>query len=338
MKSVAPLGGRPILSIAIPTYNRAAFLAELLSGLAPQVIGEGRVEVIVSDNASSDNTPAVVQKFIGEGFPLRFSRNEANHGADYNILQCYLLAAGKHVLVCGDDDIILPGSVSKILSYLIEDEYDLIYMRAYGFFGQHRGLTSARQRVFNKPETFTKAEDLARKVHVMFSLITGNIVNKDRVEGVEHRAFQELVGTNLVQLGWIFTALNRHRKSLYIHEHLFAYRWENTSGWGICQTFGPNLKAIAGKWLDSDKTRQLIMNGTLQQYLPFQVGKAASKNTVYIPEKPHRILTGVFGSNFRYWLWVYPIIRLPAPFGAVWLFLLRAINRVDTLLGRPLLG
>jgi glycosyltransferase involved in cell wall biosynthesis len=339
MKCAAPsLGGRPVLSIAIPTYNRAVFLAELLSGLAPQVMGEGRVEVIVSDNASSDDTGAVVQKFIAGGFPLRFSRNEVNHGADYNILQCYSLAAGKYVLVCGDDDIILPGSVSKLLSYLTEDEYDLIYMSGYGFRGRHQGQVSARRRVFKKPETFTKAADLARHVHVMFTFISGNIVNKDVVEEFAHRPFEELVGTNLVQLGWIFTALNRHRKSLYIHERLLACRLENTSGYGLCKTFGPDLKAITGEWLDSVKTGELIENGTLQYFFPFQVPNAVSKNSVFIAENPCRILTGVFKSNFRYWLWVYPIIRLPGPLKTVWLFLVRAINRVDTVFGHPLFG
>jgi glycosyltransferase involved in cell wall biosynthesis len=43
---------RPLLTIAIPTYNRSACLTQLLEALRPQLVGESRVELIVSDNAS----------------------------------------------------------------------------------------------------------------------------------------------------------------------------------------------------------------------------------------------------------------------------------------------
>jgi glycosyltransferase involved in cell wall biosynthesis len=54
---------RPLLTIAIPNFNRAGYLKELLSLLAAQLRNEPRVELIISDNASPDETPAVVQDF-----------------------------------------------------------------------------------------------------------------------------------------------------------------------------------------------------------------------------------------------------------------------------------
>ena len=50
---------QPLLTIAIPTFNRAAQLRVLLEALEPQIAGRPEVEVFVSDNASTDETPQV---------------------------------------------------------------------------------------------------------------------------------------------------------------------------------------------------------------------------------------------------------------------------------------
>jgi abequosyltransferase len=56
-KVKSPDSAKPLLTIAIPTYNRAGYLKELLSILADQLKDEPRVELIISDNASPDETP-----------------------------------------------------------------------------------------------------------------------------------------------------------------------------------------------------------------------------------------------------------------------------------------
>ena len=56
MPEIASIEERPLLTIAIPTYNRSAFLSELLDCLLPQLLAEPRVELLISDNASPDDT------------------------------------------------------------------------------------------------------------------------------------------------------------------------------------------------------------------------------------------------------------------------------------------
>ena len=52
-----------LLTIAIPTYNRAALLDKQLAWLAIAIKGfESECEIIISDNCSTDNTPGVVKK------------------------------------------------------------------------------------------------------------------------------------------------------------------------------------------------------------------------------------------------------------------------------------
>ena len=99
---------KPLLTIAIPTYNRAWCLRELLPVLADQLKDEPRVELIISDNASPDETPSVVQDFVARGLPVRYIRNSQNIGPDANFLQCFEQARGKYVWI----------SATTILSFL----------------------------------------------------------------------------------------------------------------------------------------------------------------------------------------------------------------------------
>jgi glycosyltransferase involved in cell wall biosynthesis len=63
MTQTSKLLARPLLTFAVPTYNRAKYLDQLLGVLLKQLHGESRVEVIVLDNASTDNMPAVVEDY-----------------------------------------------------------------------------------------------------------------------------------------------------------------------------------------------------------------------------------------------------------------------------------
>ena len=163
----------PLLTIAIPTFNRAQHLATFLSSLVPQLLGERRVELLISDNASPDDTGEVVCGYSNRGISIRYIRSESNLGADRNILQCYEQAAGKYVWICGDDDVIEPFGLAKVLSYLdSEEDYDIVCLRARGFSGEYKSrLPPKKQEVL----ICGSAEDLACQVHVFFTFISGII-------------------------------------------------------------------------------------------------------------------------------------------------------------------
>lgn len=189
---------KPLLTIAIPTYNREAFLRTLLASLFDQLRDEPRVELIVSDNASTDQTQAVVAEYQKLGLRIRSMRNEVNIGSDANFLQCYEEATAKYVLIFGDDDLIVPGGVAKILAYLSGEEYNLVHLSHISFKG---AFDPTATPIKSKGALVcTQAAKFALKVNVMFTFISANIVNKDRIEQESHRPFRELVGTNLVSL------------------------------------------------------------------------------------------------------------------------------------------
>lgn len=108
-----------LLTIGVPTYNRCAALKSLLEMIEREVPKGAPVEVLVSDNASPDETERVVQDFA-RASPLKcaYNRNAANVGFDGNILSVYQKAHGQYVWFLADDDYIEPGGVKHLLDAL----------------------------------------------------------------------------------------------------------------------------------------------------------------------------------------------------------------------------
>lgn len=328
---------RPLLTIAIPTYNRAACLTELLSVLADQLQNETRVELIISDNASPDGTPKVVSDFIARGLQVRYIRNTHNVGSDANFLLCFEQARGKYFWLFSDDDLILPGGVARIVSYCARSDYDLIWLKAYPFEESHTPLSPGASC---DPIEISDPKEYAKRIHAFFTFISSNIINRDTVLAAGPKPFSELIGTGLVQLGWTYTALSRYSLGLIVYEKLIGSRLNNSGGFKLSQVFGPNLTAITKTWLQPEILGQMVINGTLQRYWPAMLFAYRSGLSGYFREdtKLETLLTPVFGNNLRYWMFVYPIAVLPYYLSAAWLFLTRVINRVDRAAGYPTLG
>ena len=326
---------RPLLTIAIPTYNRAELLKELLTLLADQVKAEPRVEVMISDNASPDDTAAVVQDFVARGLPVSYIRNAENIGPDANFLQCFEQARGKYVWLFSDDDLILPGAIAKILGYCEAGEYDLIWVSSYGFDVSH---TPGAVKSTPDAVEVTSPQAYAERVHIFFTFISGNIINKETVLAAGSKPFPSLVGTCLQQLAWTYTALNRFRRGLYIRERLAAVRMNNTGGYKLFQVFGASLTSITNTWLESGELRQIVINGALQRFWPMMLLEYKRiGDAFYDKAAPQDALTPLFKHNPRYWIFAYPVIRLPFSLAKVWVLGVRLSNALDKALGYPLL-
>jgi abequosyltransferase len=325
----------PLLTIAVPTYNRAIYLDQLLAVLMEQINGDARVELLVSDNASQDDTYALVMRYKDRGFAFRYIRNETNIGADRNILQCHEQAAGEYVWIFSDDDLIAPGALTRIVEALSTGRYDLVSIGAYFFEGDY---AEHKQFIPTLDIDTESAAKLARTIHIFLTFISGIIVNKKRISSVPHRPFSTLLDTNLGHLGPFYTALNHHRRSLVIRDPLIAARGNSNVGYALYHVFGTTLASITREWIDDLSVQRAIVNGTIQKFLPFWILMTRESRASRVAENPHRVLRKCYGNNFRYWMFVYPVYILPVPLARIWLFATRVINKVDSLLGNPLLA
>ncbi len=112
----------PLLSICIPTYNRRDFLETCLRSVVEELERhpDTSIEVVVSDNASTDGTRELCATFAAQCPRIRYHRNEENIGGHRNIDRVVDRARGEYCWYLGDDDALLPGSLKTVLEHLPE--------------------------------------------------------------------------------------------------------------------------------------------------------------------------------------------------------------------------
>lgn len=111
----------PLLSIGVPTFNRAHLLQDLLQNLVRECLNlEDQVEIVISDNCSDDHTSDLVASFSDQ-LPIRYHRNDRNIGPAANVAQIPSLASGQYCWMFGDDDLLVPGALSEVLRLLKEN-------------------------------------------------------------------------------------------------------------------------------------------------------------------------------------------------------------------------
>ena len=104
----------PPVSVCVPTFNRAALLRTSLASILRQSFRD--FELIVVDDASTDETPGVV---AGLREPrLRYERNERNLGQIANLNRCLALARGEYVCIFHDDDVYAPTILEREVAVL----------------------------------------------------------------------------------------------------------------------------------------------------------------------------------------------------------------------------
>ncbi len=122
-------GKSPRVSIGLPTYNGARFIRRALDSLLAQTFQD--FEIIVSDNASTDETAVIIHNYIQKGVPIRYYRNEKNRGATYNYNRVLELATGEYFRWMADDDVIHPQFLEKCVDELDKNrEWVLVYAKA----------------------------------------------------------------------------------------------------------------------------------------------------------------------------------------------------------------
>jgi len=309
----------PLLTIAVPTFNRAEYLEHLLAILEPQVEAFPQVELLLSDNASDDATPqliaAAVERMQLAGARITVQRHETNVGSDANFVSCFESARGRFFWMCGDDDLIVPGALAQIVPLLENTPgLDMIYATSYGF--RENFLTERRLDPFGRTlHTITNAKKFAMTVNIMFSFISGMIVNKERLEQLPHEEPRAFLGTNLVQLSWSLPLLLHHRKSIVLWTRPVAARLGNAHGYSVGKVFGEKLAANVTRLLPHRPDLSgAILNFALRRWFPsVLLDVRASGNTSLQIDEAHDSLRKVYGNNPRYWLYTYPTLAWPMP-------------------------
>src|SRR5258708_29809920 len=108
----------PTLSVVVPNYNHAQHLPTSLPAILNQSFKP--IEVIVLDDASTDNSVEVIRRFEAENPLVRLVKNEKNLGVMPNLNKGVQLAKGDYVFIGSADDEIIPGLFEKSMQLLAQ--------------------------------------------------------------------------------------------------------------------------------------------------------------------------------------------------------------------------
>lgn len=106
--------GGPLISIGMPVYNGERFVRQALESILIQ--DYGNFELIISDNASTDSTSKICQRYADRDARIRYVRNETNLGASPNHKRVFEMGRGDYFKWAAHDDECLPTFLSRCMS------------------------------------------------------------------------------------------------------------------------------------------------------------------------------------------------------------------------------
>jgi len=133
----------PTVSVCVPTYNGAAFLAQTLDSIAAQTFGD--FEILIVDDMSTDATLSIAESFVATEPRARIIRNTERAGSSArNANQCLRHARGEWIKFLFQDDLMAPTCLARMLDacqrgplviawhdYLFEPDVDETTRRLY---------------------------------------------------------------------------------------------------------------------------------------------------------------------------------------------------------------
>ena len=122
-----------ILSICIPTYNRINQLDNCLNSIliSKKNVDNFNFEVCISDNNSQEDTESIIKKYNKE-LVIKYNRNEKNYGFAINGIKTISMAEGEFSWMIGNDDLILPETLTKLKSLLNSNlDKDYFFINSY---------------------------------------------------------------------------------------------------------------------------------------------------------------------------------------------------------------
>ena len=159
----------PLVSIGIPTYNRGKGISRTLASICAQRYPN--LEVIISDNCSTDDTPEVIQKICNDHPEIKYYRQTVNIGMISNFEFVLRNATGKYFMWVADDDAIEENVLEKYVSFLeSHHEYSLVSGTIKYWLGDKYNLSE-------QGFTFEQKSSSLRVIGYYFKVIYGGMIH-----------------------------------------------------------------------------------------------------------------------------------------------------------------
>ncbi|MBV5329878.1 MAG: glycosyltransferase family 2 protein [Chlorobium sp.] len=236
-----------LLSICIPTYNRADCLHKTLLSIVEARQFEEKCEIVISDNNSSDSTREVVSSFTSKYENIRYYKNDSNVGADKNFINLLNLGNGKYLKLHSDKTLFCKDKLDALLYYLSNLDSPSIFLLNQGTNNQTRNVVECKN-----------LNEFVDVVSFMSTWMSGAIYRKSdyqNITGVENK-----IGLHLIQTYLLFKMVSEHSKAIVITEHLMQELEVEKGGYNLFEVFICNYLALYNDLLQKHILSRQVYN------------------------------------------------------------------------------
>ena len=248
---------QPLLSLCIPIYNRLEYLKRMLERfLEDKILFEETIDLLISDNCSTDDLESCVNEFKSKGLKITYNRNQKNLGPDGNFLYCFNHAKGKYCWLLGSDDIPVKGFLNSLVTVLQGKEYGLVHLNHHS-----DGLS----QLFEYSDNQKMVENIAHWITFMSS----NIINTKNIAFINSNQYMD---TYLIQVPYyLYSCLNSPVNAIYKYS-CFEKDDDsaNNGSYNLFQVFVQNLFDVYERFYQQKMlSRKVIENIKRNEYEHF---------------------------------------------------------------------
>lgn len=299
------------LTVAIPTYNRCNYLVECIESILEQITDE--VDIVVSDNASTDETIEIMQKYRDYEF-IHYCRNNRNLGMDGNFLNCINKSNGEFIHLMSDDDIMLPGTITAIINCINNTNPDFIHMNSCSFIGKYNGIENCSTPRFNMEENLvTKNKNLFLKMTGTYiTYLSSLVLKKELVNQIFNP--EQFLGTFFLQSHVALLTTEGDKTLVILNHNSVAARGGNTGGYNLYKIWVEEYKKLllntAVKVGYDKKCMNEIYVKSVKKDVKSFILSFRLNNTGFELNRKNILLKNTY-MHPSIWLSVYPVAYLP---------------------------
>ncbi|MBU3191620.1 glycosyltransferase [Clostridium bowmanii] len=248
-KVLADRKNNPLISICIPTYNRAIQLEKCLNSIYSQIGNDSLFEVFVTNNNSTDNSEDIINKFLNLYDNLTYNKNKTNIGPDKNIALTIEKSKGIYFILHGDDDYFKENTIYPLMDVINKNTASsLLFINV---------LSNKNDVViYNGIDEFLQATSIAA------SFISSIIIKREAFNKIEEPF--KYVDTSFNQIYLQYNILLDNPTFTLINRSIFNYEGTNPSGYNFGKVFIKNYLDILYYFIPYGLNQNLISRDKLQ--------------------------------------------------------------------------
>lgn len=271
---------QPLLSIIIPTYNRVEYLRRSIFSIFGQGVDADlyrKIEVIVSNNASTDYTYNFLESIKGINSALKVFHNSENLQIYGNMVEPIKNACGKYIMYLTDDDYLLPGGLCEIISFLENSNYDFVRLNFITYLEQDINAFVYMKKI--KKILTHKTENPAQIANVFVSthVLSGNIIKRSKIN---FNKLQENLHDDIKRWFCYVTPIFELSTNFAFIPHAYImHTWQNELNWD-----GEEEQPVRNKYsVTADGFLQILKDSSISHEILCKMFYQIDPNTKLYP-------------------------------------------------------